>query len=53
MSPMIMDSKIEYWGNPDRCMVWFKEPEVEQTWKGETKIELVKHHMCYFPEKIA
>ena len=43
----------KYWGNPDRCMVCFEEPEVDPTWKGQTRVELVKHHMSYFPEEIA
>ena len=46
-------TKIEYLGSREMCLVCFKPPEIEKTWIGEQPIALVKHHLSYFPEKIA
>ena len=34
----------------DKCIVCFEGPE---KWEDGTDIQLIKHHISYFPEKIA
>jgi len=40
----------EYMNTDKICIVCFKEPE---KWDNGTDIQLIKHHVSYFPEKIA
>jgi len=46
----MMEEPITYMNSKDSCIVCFKEPE---KWQNGVGIELIKHHISYYPEIIA
>ena len=46
-------SDVEFLNNPNICVVCFKKPETEPYLIGRRTVPLIKHHITYFPEKIA
>ena len=44
----------EYMNNREHCIVCFQPPKIEEMHHGLTATTpLIKHHVTYFPEKIA
>lgn len=41
---------MEIINSQDKCLVCFEERE---KWEDGTEVQLIKHHVSYFPEKIA
>lgn len=45
-----MEEPTVYLNSKDKCIVCFEKPE---KWKNGLDIELIKHHVSYFPQIIA
>ncbi len=46
----MMSEPVTYLNAKDNCIVCFKKPE---KWDNGLDIELIKHHVCYYPQIIA
>ena len=44
---------VRYLNSPDFCMVCFGKPEVVKDVDSTMILSLIRHHISYFPEKIA
>ena len=44
--------KATYLNSPDKCMICFGEPEVENDGDSTRTLKLIKHHVQYNPEMI-
>ena len=44
---------VRYLNSPDFCMICFRKPEVVKDGDSIMILSLIKHHVSYFPEKIA
>jgi len=46
----MMEEPTAYLNSKDKCIVCFEKPE---KWENGLDIELIKHHVSYFPQIIA